>query len=231
MDYLEDRGGTESYDYDSAGVGGNRFATILLYFTELEEGSGGETVFPKAWPPDLPEKDRVQLDDAIQQLRTSDSGHILQQGSWQEEMVAQCRTRLSVRPTAQRAVLFYSQHPNGAQDPMSFHGGCPVLSGTKLAANLWTWSGIRPEYDGAPRKFEEKRPAEVQAVFRNSGEDHELQNAELFYNGEVFFGKLGHGDNPIFVNSFEGHQWHIKVKGVVKRTFTIGNADKQTFEV
>ena len=109
LDYLEDRAGTESYDYDTAGKGGNRFATILLYFSDLGERDGGETVFSRAWSPGVAEKDRVQLKDAISQLRASGDAPMLKKGSWEEEMTAICRTRLSVRPHATRAVLFYSQ--------------------------------------------------------------------------------------------------------------------------
>lgn len=39
------------HDFDSSGVGGNRFATILLYLSDLGEEDGGETVFPKAATP------------------------------------------------------------------------------------------------------------------------------------------------------------------------------------
>ena len=35
-------------DYQSYGTGGNRFATILLYLSDMNENEGGETVFPKA---------------------------------------------------------------------------------------------------------------------------------------------------------------------------------------
>jgi 2OG-Fe(II) oxygenase superfamily len=104
MDYLDDNE-AESYNYDSAGAGGNRFATILLYFTDMGENDGGETVFPRAWP----SGPRVDVADAIKQLRESDQGSILKHGSWEEEMTAECRTRLAIRPKAQRAVLFYSQ--------------------------------------------------------------------------------------------------------------------------
>jgi hypothetical protein len=58
MDYMEldDR---LSHDYDSAHKGGNRFATILLYMTDLGEKDGGETVFPEAWPVGQAEEDHV----------------------------------------------------------------------------------------------------------------------------------------------------------------------------
>lgn len=93
-DYLEDKANKEIYDYDSSMKGGNRFATILLYFSDLPEGGGGETVFPRAWPAGLPKEERVQLPEAIQQLRASGEADMLKPGSWEEEMVATCRTRL-----------------------------------------------------------------------------------------------------------------------------------------
>jgi hypothetical protein len=51
------------HDFESAGRGGNRFATILLYMSDLGEHDGGETVFTEAWPPDQKEEDRVELDE------------------------------------------------------------------------------------------------------------------------------------------------------------------------
>ena len=63
-------------------------------------------------------------------------------GSWEGRMVQQCRSKLAVRPTKAHAILFYSQHPDGVHDPSSLHGGCPVLEGTKWAANLWIWNKV-----------------------------------------------------------------------------------------
>jgi hypothetical protein len=61
LDWLDVNGLTE-HDYDSAGTGGNRFATILLYMSDHGTGEGGETVFTEAWPVGQAEKDRVDLD-------------------------------------------------------------------------------------------------------------------------------------------------------------------------
>ena len=49
-------------NYESSAVGGNRYATILLYMSDLEEGDGGETVFVEALPIGQEEKDRVPMD-------------------------------------------------------------------------------------------------------------------------------------------------------------------------
>jgi hypothetical protein len=131
MDWI-DGGPKLEHNFDSAGQGGNRFATILLYMTDLGERDGGETVFTEAWPPGQDLADRVQKDEAIRHLRESGDGKMLEENSWEEEMVAMCRSRLAIRPYAGRSVLFYSQLPNGEQDGNSLHGGCPVLSGTKV---------------------------------------------------------------------------------------------------
>jgi hypothetical protein len=134
LDWIDDYQKKEEHDYDSEHLGSNRFATILLYMSDLEEGDGGETVFTNGWPAEVNEEDRVDYNTALSQLRESgDVKHLLKEGSWEEEMVAKCRSRLSVRPHSSRAVLFYSQEPDGKPDQNSMHGGCPVISGEKWA--------------------------------------------------------------------------------------------------
>lgn len=158
LDYFE--GGEElEHDYDSAHRGGNRFATVLLYMTDMETGSGGETVFVKAWPKDQLVKERVTIkevrlsasqpafmyqlltilnhvlgcEQALEEIRESGDAAIFEPGSWQEDMLAKCRSRLAIESRAGRAILFYSQLPNGQVDRSSSHGGCPVLRGTKVS--------------------------------------------------------------------------------------------------
>jgi hypothetical protein len=58
MDWIEGSDLVE-HDYDSAGKGGNRFSTILLYMSDLGPDDGGETVFTEAWPVGQAEEDRV----------------------------------------------------------------------------------------------------------------------------------------------------------------------------
>jgi hypothetical protein len=239
MDYLEDSK-AGSFDYDSAGTGGNRYATILLYMTDLGEHDGGETVFTEAWPTEVEEKDRVQIFDAIKELRLSGDAAALKRGSWEETMAATCRSKLSVRPHAARAVLFYSQHPNGEEDLSSKHGGCPVLGGDKWAANLWVFSTPREDFPGAPVKEGYEGPLEdvhgqpqkVLATFRNSRMDPRFDKAEVYYDEDGYFGKLGASDPHLNVNTYGGHVWNIKADGKILATFVIsGEEEKQEFVV
>ena len=123
-------------------MGSNRFATILLYMSDLEKDGGGETVFSHGWPPGQAEEDHVQFNDALAALRESgDVEKILRRDSWEEKMVARCRSRLAIRPHSSRAVLFYSQNPDGTPDNNSMHGGCPVVNGEKWPASKYIWHG------------------------------------------------------------------------------------------
>lgn len=61
MDWFATTDATNNDDYDSAKKGGNRFATILLYMSDLEPDDGGETVFTEAWPSYLPENERTSI--------------------------------------------------------------------------------------------------------------------------------------------------------------------------
>eukprot|EP00934_Nitzschia_sp_Nitz4_P004873 Nitzschia sp. Nitz4//scaffold58_size112336//14927//16933//NITZ4_004017-RA/size112336-augustus-gene-0.16-mRNA-1//-1//CDS//3329554941//4863//frame0 len=231
LDWIEDKSGQLEHDFESGGTGGNRFATILLYMSDLAENDGGETVFPEGWPPEVPIAERVDIKTAIEELRESSYGGVLQHGSWEENLVAKCRTRLATRPHSSRAVLFYSQYPNGQVDPASLHGACPVLSGQKYAANLWVWNTPRQGYPGAPikEKFRGSQttptpvpsgPQAIRATFKNSGKDPSLTNAELYFRDKLW-GKLEPHGAGLAVNTYEGHEWTVKVDGKVVETYAI----------
>lgn len=49
---------------------------------------------------------------------------------------------LKVPPTAGDAVLFYNCTPEGIEDPLSLHGGAPVLEGEKWVAVKWFHEGV-----------------------------------------------------------------------------------------
>jgi hypothetical protein len=166
--------------------------------------------------------------------------------------VAKCRSRLAIRSESGRAVLFYSQLPNGEEDKASTHGGCPVLSGQKWAANLWVWSTPRQGYPGNPKNPRFKHTSKsrkasevngettadgmawkkVSAIFGNQGADPRFENAELFFENS-FWGKMGSSDPPFAVDTYKGHVWNVRVDGKVVHTWTITSdeEDKQGFYV
>jgi len=84
-DYLSD--GPENYDYNTAGVGGNRFATILLYMSDVD--SGGETVFDKVYAHNAtPEQLGTSDSEVTRKLRESGEIDSLKAGSWEETLTA-----------------------------------------------------------------------------------------------------------------------------------------------
>jgi len=230
-DYLDDpKIQSDRHDYNSSAVGTNRFATIFMYHSTLPSDGGGETVFPRAWPVGQSESDGVDESHALDQLRLSNTGKLLKRNSWQEKMVVSCRSRLAIQPKLARAILFYSQLPNGELDPSSLHGGCPVLNGTKWGTNLWVWNGPRNGYSGQPLKGnqlqKQHEPTQQKAIFRNSGVNQIFERAQLYYQ-DTFWGNLGFNDPPLSVNTSEGHKWYVKVNGEIKRKWVI---DKSQFK-
>jgi hypothetical protein len=60
------------HDHDSALKGGNRFATILLYMSDLGPNDGGETVFTDAWPVGQAEEDKIDTNKVKSQSNNLD---------------------------------------------------------------------------------------------------------------------------------------------------------------
>lgn len=244
LDWIADNAQLE-HDFQSSGTGGNRFATILMYMSDMGSEDGGETVFPKGWPYDVAELDRVDKNAALVVLRESDRGDVLKQGSWEEDLVATCRSRLAIRPHSSRAVLFYSQLPDGTADPFSLHGACPVLNGTKYAANLWVWNTPRQGYSGSPikEKFRKEKESnglgsptmefkKIKANFNNGGKDEQMRSAKLYFQDQ-FWAELGFNDPPVGVNTYEGHVWNVMVDEKIVKTWQISEKRglKQEFSI
>ncbi|KAL7540883.1 hypothetical protein ACHAXR_010453 [Thalassiosira sp. AJA248-18] len=240
LDWIDDYQKQQEHDFDSEHMGSNRFATILLYMTDLEEGDGGETVFTQGWPAGQAEEDHVQFNDALEALReSSEVESLLEPNSWEEKMVARCRSRLSIRPHSSRAVLFYSQNPDGTPDQKSMHGGCPVIHGEKWAANLWVWNAPRGGFPGSPKNqkvVERNRAAgkspennlQKKASFTNNQMDEGMKHAKLYFQ-DTFWGNLGFGDPVLNVNTYEGHQWKVKVDDKTVKTIIIDKRPAQPY--
>lgn len=114
--------GHYDYFFDKAGIqnGGNRYATVLMYLSDVEEG--GETVFPNIPAPN------------------GDNG---------PEFSDCARHHLAAKPKKGNAVLFHSIKPSGELERKSLHTACPVIKGQKWSAPKWIHVGkyARPGMD------------------------------------------------------------------------------------
>jgi len=100
---------------ENAGVftlidGGRKNRFITVFWYLSDVEEGGETIFPR-------------------------SG-----GAEQPSNFNDCTKGLKVTPKEGKAIMFYSMSPDGQFDDYSLHGACPVIKGTKWAANKWVWT-------------------------------------------------------------------------------------------
>ncbi|KAL7542066.1 hypothetical protein ACHAWF_007084 [Thalassiosira exigua] len=107
--------------------------------------------------------------------------------------------------------------------------------------DLWVWNAPRGGFPGSPvnkdvvarNRAANKSPEQdlqKKAAFSNSQSDEGMKNARLYFQ-ETFWGNLGFGDPTLNVNTFEGHQWNIKVGEKIMKTFVIDNRPKQFYAV
>jgi hypothetical protein len=68
-------------------------------------------------------------------------------------------------------------------------------------------------------------------TFSNTGKDPTLKEAELWFDEALYWGKLGHGEGPLKVNTYTGHRWNLRVNGEIVKEWVIGDDAVQSFSV
>ena len=104
--------------------------------------------------------------------------------------------------------------------------------------NGWQIYGPRNTYPGEPKKKQHKKktrpieppkphPGTKSASFKNGGKLHE--NAELYFRDQ-FWDKFDAGA-VLNVNTFEGHEWNVRVNGDIVKEWVMDRRPRQVYEI
>ena len=66
--------------------------------------------------------------------------------------------------------------------------------------------------------------------FANTQSDENMKNAKLYFQ-DTFWDNLGFGDGPLQVNTYEGHQWNVKVGQETVKTFVMNKERTQQYTI
>jgi len=57
-----------------------------------------------------------------------------------------------------------------------------------------------------------------------------MRNADLYFQ-DTFWSKFGFQDTVLYVNTYEGHQWNVKVGDNILKTFVIDKKPNQMYSI
>ncbi|GFR44577.1 hypothetical protein Agub_g5852 [Astrephomene gubernaculifera] len=139
---------------DGIANGGNRYATVLMYLVDTEEG--GETVFPNVAAPG---GENVGFSECA-------------------------RYHLAAKPKKGTAILFHSIKPTGELERRSLHTACPVIRGIKWSAAKWIHVGHYAMGGERPEMIEQHPQPKVRSDLPPGCEDSDEMCPEWAESGE-----------------------------------------------
>lgn len=191
-----------------------RYATILFYLSDVEEG--GETVFTETSTLEMTSSSLDRIKETKEYLNSLNISHLFPETEWEFKMVSECRSKLAIKPVKLEAIMFYSQKSNGVVDRSSRHGACPIISGQKWAANLWVWNGQRNGYSKNSKNIAAVGGVtNVKATF----ESLDVEGVQLYWENKFWSDLIP--NKKVFINTFVGHKWNVKINEEIVATYII----------
>lgn len=111
------------YDWSGASREADRVSTFMVYVDAQCEGGGTE--FPRLRMPDLENSTWCRF------LECNQNG------------TARRQTGVTFKPIKGNAVFWINLRPDGRGYEETWHAGLPVISGSKVGLNIWSWGPAR----------------------------------------------------------------------------------------
>jgi prolyl 4-hydroxylase len=119
------------FDWSGASREADRVSTFMVYVDAQCEGGGTE--FPRILMPDVTNGKWCEFLECEAEENLHDN----------VEEARKLKMGVTFKPITGNAVFWENLRPDGRGYEETFHAGLPVLSGTKVGLNIWSWGSAR----------------------------------------------------------------------------------------